>query len=120
MTGMLGELSAYLTHGDSIGNMSLTGTTADTMIQENGEVIGLGESFKDLTFLFNGKAYGINVKRYTSSEQDKFNLYRDDKGVGINSQYMYRYFNKDEVNLMRFIALNKDFIVEGLSKETEA
>lgn len=120
MTGMLGELSAYLTHGGSIGNMSLTGTTADTMIQENDEVIGLGESFKDLTFLFNGKYYGINVKRYTSSEQDRFNLYRDDKGIGINSQYMYRYFNKDEVNLMRFIALNRDFIVEGLSKETEA
>jgi hypothetical protein len=46
--------------------MSLTGTTADKIMNEFGEELGLGESFKDLTFAFNGKKYGINVKRYTT------------------------------------------------------
>lgn len=119
MTGMLGELSAYLTHGGSLGDMSLTGTTADTMTNSSGEKIGLGESFKDLTFAFKGKDYGINVKRYVSTESDAFNLYKDKEGVGINSQYIYRYFNQEEVNLMRFLLLNKDFIVNGLSAEPD-
>jgi len=64
MTGMLGELSTYLTHG-SLSNLSLTGTTIDKVMY-NGKSISLGESFKDLSFIFNGEKYGINVKRYTT------------------------------------------------------
>jgi len=32
---------------------------------------------------------------------------------------MYRYFTPDEVNLIRFVALNRDFIVKNLSTATE-
>lgn len=117
MTGMLGELSTYLTHG-SLSNLSLTGTTIDKVMY-NGKSISLGESFKDLSFVFNGEQYGINVKRYTTQERDSFTLYSDNEGVGINSQYMYRYFTPDEVNLIRFVALNRDFIVKNLSTATE-
>jgi len=62
MTGMLGELSTYLTHGNLSG-LSLTGTTIDKVIYD-GKSISLGESFRDLTF--NDGQYGINVKRYTT------------------------------------------------------
>lgn len=117
MTGMLGELSTYLTHG-SLSNLSLTGTTIDKVMY-GGKSISLGESFKDLSFVFNGEQYGINVKRYTTQEKDSFTLYSDNEGVGINSQYMYRYFTPDEVNLIRFVALNRDFIVKNLSTATE-
>lgn len=115
MTGMLGELSTYLTHGNLSG-LSLTGTTIDKVIYD-GKSISLGESFRDLTF--NDRQYGINVKRYTTQEKDSFTLYSDNEGVGINSQYMYRYFTPDEVNLIRFVALNRDFIVKNLSTATE-
>lgn len=115
MTGMLGELSTYLTHGNLSG-LSLTGTTIDKVIYD-GKSISLGESFRDLTF--NDGQYGINVKRYTTQEKDSFTLYSDNEGVGINSQYMYRYFTPDEVNLIRFVALNRDFIVKNLSTATE-
>ena len=115
MTGMLGELSTYLTHGNLSG-LSLTGTTIDKVIYD-GKSISLGESFRDLTF--NDGQYGINVKRYTTQEKDSFTLYSDNEGVGINSQYMYRYFTRDEVNLIRFVALNRDFIVKNLSTAGE-
>ena len=115
MTGMLGELSTYLTHGNLSG-LSLTGTTIDKVIYD-GKSISLGESFRDLTF--NDRQYGINVKRYTTQEKDSFTLYSDNEGVGINSQYMYRYFTHDEDNLIRFVALNRDFIVKNLSTATE-
>lgn len=115
MTGMLGELSTYLTHGNLSG-LSLTGTTIDKVIYD-GKSISLGESFRDLTF--NDRQYGINVKRYTTQEKDSFTLYSDNEGVGINSQYMYRYFTPDEVNLIRFVALNRDFIVKNLSTAGE-
>lgn len=115
MTGMLGELSTYLTHGNLSG-LSLTGTTIDKVIYD-GKSISLGESFRDLTF--NDGQYGINVKRYTTQEKDSFTLYSDNEGVGINSQYMYRYFTPDEVNLIRFVALNRDFIVKNLSTAGE-
>lgn len=117
MTGMLGELSTYLTHG-SLSNLSLTGTTIDKVMYD-GKSISLGESFKDLSFVFNGEQYGINVKRYTTQERDSFTLYSDNEGVGINSQYMYRYFTPDEVNLIRFVALNRNFIVKNLSTAAE-
>lgn len=117
MTGMLGELSTYLTHGNLSG-LSLTGTTIDKVAYD-GKDISLGESFKDLSFMFNGEEYGINVKRYTTQEKDSFTLYSDNEGVGINSQYMYRYFTPDEVNLIRFVALNRDFIVKNLSTATD-
>lgn len=117
MTGMLGELSSYLTHGRRVEDVSMTGTTAD-QIMINGEMKGLGESFRDLTFMFNGSKYGINVKRYTTRESNDFTLYDDKDGIGINSQYMYRYFTYDEVQLIRFIALNRKFIAEGLSSMT--
>ena len=119
MTGMLEELSAYLTHSQSLADMSLTGTTADKIMNEFGEELRLRESFKDLTFAFNRKKYGINVKRYTTQQANSFTLYSDSKGVGINSQYMYRYFTPEEVNLMRFVALNRNFIVDNLSMETD-
>ena len=115
MTGMLGELSTYLTHGNLSG-LSLTGTTIDKVVYD-GKSISLGESFRDLTF--NDGQYGINVKRYTTQEKDSFTLYSDNEGVGINSQYMYRYFTPDEVNLIRFVALNRDFIVKNLSTAGE-
>ena len=115
MTGMLGELSTYLTHGNLSG-LSLTGTTIDKVMYD-GKSISLGESFRDLSF--NDGQYGINVKRYTTQEKDSFTLYSDNEGVGINSQYMYRYFTPDEVNLIRFVALNRDFIVKNLSTAGE-
>lgn len=119
MTGMLGELSTYVTHEQRLENLSLSGTTLDR-ITYSGKSLSLGESFRDLTFLFNGQKYGINVKRYVSKEKDSFTLYSDNEGIGINSQYMYRYFTPEEVNLIRFVALNRDFIVKNLSSATAA
>lgn len=118
MTGMLGELATYLIHfPQTIKELTIVGNKADS-ITIGGKKLGLGEGFRDLTFEYNSIKYGINVKRYVNSGNN-FNLYKDEqaagkRGVGIGSQYMYRYFSQEEVNLMRFIEGNYLFIQQKL------
>ena len=111
VTGMLGELSVFLSSAPPvISNLALVGNKADKFGK-----IGLGEGFRDLTFVYNTATYGINVKRYVGKTGKSFALYADNPnsesdGVGIGSQYMHRYFTLDEINLMRFIETNYLFL----------
>lgn len=118
MTGMLGELSAFLTNfPDGIKKLTLTGNKVDIKTLSNNRNLKLGEGFRDLTFIYNNVQYGINVKRYVNSSKN-FKLYgdKDNEGVGIGSQYIYRYFSEEEVQLMRFIEGNYQFLTKKIAQ----
>ena len=120
LTGMIGELTAYLSTNSQLKNKELIGTSYDK-IQIGGKEINLGESYKDLSFK-NYQNWGINIKHYISNTGGEFILYSPkksgiDSGVSIASDYMYKYFTPNQVKLIQFIEANRSFFIEQLLQE---
>lgn len=140
LTGLLGELSTYLrlvSNNQIFKNLKLTGTQQDSLNIKGTTFdyssmtrttqtrnLKLGESFADITFEIalsrkKTKQYGINVKNYISQTGENFMLYEASEGIGIFSNYIYKYFQPAEVKLMRYIESNKIFFRDKLQDERE-
>lgn len=90
----------------------ITGKIKDKIKLNNGKELLLGQSFRDTKQTTKeGVTYGYNIKHYIKTGEQTFSLYKDkkDESIGLFSSYLYRYFDKKTVLILRYIEANYNF-----------
>ena len=90
----------------------ITGKIKDKIELSNGKKLSLGQSFRDTKRTTEeGITYGYNIKHYIKTGEQIFSLYKDkkDESIGLFSSYLYRYFDKKTVLILRYIEANYNF-----------
>ena len=93
-------------------NTEMTGKIKDKIKLNNGKELSLGQSFRDTKQTTEeGITYGYNIKHYIKTGEQTFSLYKDkkDESIGLFSPYLYRYFDKKTVLILRYIEANYNF-----------
>lgn len=93
-------------------NTEMTGKIKDKIKLNNGKELSLGQSFRDTKQTTEeGITYGYNIKHYIKTGEQTFSLYKDkkDESIGLFSNYLYRYFDKKTVLILRYIEANYNF-----------
>lgn len=93
-------------------NTEMTGKIKDKIKLNNGKELSLGQSFRDnKQTTEEGITYGYNIKHYIKTGEQTFSLYKDkkDESIGLFSPYLYRYFDKKTVLILRYIEANYNF-----------
>lgn len=93
-------------------NTEMTGKIKDKIKLNNGKELSLGQSFRDTKQTTEeGITYGYNIKHYIKTGGQTFSLYKDkkDESIGLFSPYLYRYFDKKTVLILRYIEANYNF-----------
>lgn len=92
-------------------NTEMTGKIKDKIKLNNGKELSLGQSFRDTKQITEGITYGYNIKHYIKTGGQTFSLYKDinDESIGLFSSYLYRYFDKKTVLILRYIEANYNF-----------
>lgn len=93
-------------------NTEMTGKIKDKIKLNNGKELPLGQSFRDTKQTTEeGITYGYNIKHYIKTGEQTFSLYKDkkDESIGLFSPYLYRYFDKKTVLILRYIEANYNF-----------
>lgn len=93
-------------------NTEMTGKIQDKIKLNNGKELSLGQSFRDTKQTTEeGITYGYNIKHYIKTGEQTFSLYKDkkDESIGLFSPYLYRYFDKKTVLILRYIEANYNF-----------
>lgn len=90
----------------------ITGKIKDKIKLSNGKDLSLGQSFRDTKQTTKeGITYGYNIKHYIKTGEETFSLYKNkkDESIGLFSSYLYRYFDKRTVLILRYIEANYNF-----------
>ena len=93
-------------------NTEMTGKIKDKIKLNNGKELSLGQSFRDTKQTTEeGITYRYNIKHYIKTGEQTFSLYKDkkDESIGLFSPYLYRYFDKKTVLILRYIEANYNF-----------
>ena len=114
LRGILGEFLRVNFKPDFVIESQQTGKVYDR-VKIDGEDISLGESFSDTFYKIgeenNLQKIGLNIKHYVSKMgNDTITIYNKQKGITFMHSYIYRYFDKDIVSLLRFVDVNYKLI----------
>lgn len=108
VTGLIGEFLGLLNFQNIMKDLEHTGYINDIDSQNN----NFGESFQDLS----SEAFGgINIKHYTRVG-NQLTLYKSGKneGVGILDYRINKYFEKDVVEILKFLETNY-YVLSGIN-----
>lgn len=108
VTGLIGEFLGLLNFQNIMKDLRHTAQINDVDSENN----NLGESFKDLSSETFG---GINIKHYTRVG-NQLTLYKSGKneGVGILDYRINKYFEKDVVEILKFLETNY-YVLSGIN-----
>lgn len=124
LKGLLGEFLRVSFKPFFITEAKQTGNVNDRIkIGENN--ISLGESFSDAYYKVEEKdnlqKIGLNIKHYVSRMgKSTITIYNEQKGITFMNNYIYKYFDKDIVSLLRFIDVNYALIGKLLNIKENA
>lgn len=110
VSGFLGELSSALSFQKGRLSVEMTGGSF-------GEIQGssFGANVNDLTVSAGNKTFGVNVKHYVTSN-NTITLYNSQKhALDLNSDYLNKYYTKEEIKVMRWAVENQFFIEKQYS-----